>query len=63
VITLKPGEGIEYKLTMKAGGKVNFSWAAECGVVNYDATRRSATSRAAASPMTKGPSPPRARQT
>lgn len=36
VITLKPGEGVEYKLTMKAGGKVNFSWAAEGGVVNYD---------------------------
>ena len=36
VITLKPGEGVEYKLTMKAGDKVNFSWAAEGGVVNYD---------------------------
>lgn len=34
--TVKPGEGVEYKLTMKAGGKVNFSWAAEGGVVNYD---------------------------
>lgn len=36
VITLKPGEGVEYKLTMKAGGKVNFTWTAEGGVVNYD---------------------------
>jgi hypothetical protein len=36
VITLKPSEGVEYKLTMKAGAKVNFSWAAEGGVVNYD---------------------------
>lgn len=36
VITLKPNEGVEYKLTMKAGAKVSFSWAAEGGVVNYD---------------------------
>lgn len=36
VITLKPGEGVEYKMTMKAGGKVNFTWTAEGGVVNYD---------------------------
>lgn len=36
VITLKPSEGVEYKLTMKAGAKVNFSWTAEGGVVNYD---------------------------
>ena len=36
VITLKPSEGVEYKLTMKAGAKVNFSLAAEGGVVNYD---------------------------
>lgn len=36
VITLKPSEGVEYKLTMKAGAKVNFSWATYGGVVNYD---------------------------
>lgn len=36
VITLKPSEGVEYKLTMKAGAKVNFNWAVEGGVVNYD---------------------------
>ena len=36
VITLKPSEGVEYKLTMKAGAKVNFSWATDGGVVNYD---------------------------
>lgn len=36
VITLKPGEGVEWKMTMKAGDKANFTWAAEGGVVNYD---------------------------
>jgi hypothetical protein len=36
VITLKPAEGVEYKLTMKAGAKVDFNWAAKDGVVNYD---------------------------
>ena len=36
VITLKPTEGVEYKLTMKAGAKVDFSWTAKDGVVNYD---------------------------
>lgn len=36
VITLKPSEGVEYKPTTKAGAKVNFAWAAEGGVVNYD---------------------------
>ncbi|MBN9435807.1 transmembrane anchor protein [Bosea sp. (in: a-proteobacteria)] len=36
VITLKPTEGVEYKLTVKAGAKVNFSWVATGGVVNYD---------------------------
>ncbi|WP_376988332.1 transmembrane anchor protein [Bosea sp. R86505] len=36
VITLKPNEGVEYKLTMKAGAKVNFSWATDNGAVNYD---------------------------
>ncbi len=36
VITLKPNEGAEYKMTMKAGGSVKFSWTAQGGVVNYD---------------------------
>ena len=36
VITLKPAEGVEYKLTMKAGAKVDFAWTAKDGVVNYD---------------------------
>ncbi|WP_306224474.1 transmembrane anchor protein [Bosea beijingensis] len=36
VITLKPNEGAEYKLTMKAGAKVSFSWTTENGNVNYD---------------------------
>jgi hypothetical protein len=36
IITLKPSEGVEYKLTMKEGAKVSFSWTAEGGVVNYD---------------------------
>lgn len=36
VITLKPTEGVEYKLTVRKGAKVNFAWAASGGVVNYD---------------------------
>ncbi len=36
VFTLKPTEGVEYKLTMKAGAKVDFAWTAKDGVVNYD---------------------------
>ncbi len=35
VFTLKPGEGIEYKMTMKKGALVQFSWRAN-GEVNYD---------------------------
>lgn len=35
VFTLKPGEGIEYKMTMKKGALVKFSWRAD-GEVNYD---------------------------
>ncbi len=35
-ITLKPGEGIEVKLTMLKAAKVNFSWTVEGGVVNFD---------------------------
>jgi hypothetical protein len=35
VFTLKPGEGVEYKMTMKKGALVQFSWRAD-GDVNYD---------------------------
>ncbi|MCP6122370.1 hypothetical protein NL373_27705, partial [Klebsiella pneumoniae] len=35
VITLKPNEGVEYKLTMRAGAKVNFAWTST-GPVNAD---------------------------
>lgn len=36
VITLKPTEGVEYKLTMAKGAQVNFAWNVQAGVVNYD---------------------------
>jgi hypothetical protein len=35
-ITLKPTEGVEYKLTMAKGAAVQFTWTVEGGVVNYD---------------------------
>jgi hypothetical protein len=35
-ITLKPTEGVEYKLTMVNGAAVQFDWTVEGGVVNYD---------------------------
>lgn len=35
-VTLKPGQGIEVKLAMKKGAKVEFLWAADNGVLNYD---------------------------
>lgn len=35
-ITLKPGEGAEYKMTMKKGAKVNYVWEVTGGKVNYD---------------------------
>ncbi len=35
-VTLKPGEGTEIKLVMLKGAKVNFTWAVEGGVVNFD---------------------------
>ena len=34
--TLKPGEGVEYKLTMDEAAEVEFLWVSEGGVVNYD---------------------------
>lgn len=36
VVTLKPNEGVEYKLTMLRGAKAEYSWRVEGGVVNYD---------------------------
>jgi len=36
VFTLKPNEGIEYKMTMQRGGTVQFSWSVDGGKVNYD---------------------------
>lgn len=35
-IVLKPGQGAEVKLNMKAGEQAEFSWIAEGGVVNFD---------------------------
>ena len=35
-ITLKPTEGVEYKLIMVKGAAVQFDWMVEGGVVNYD---------------------------
>jgi len=34
--TLDPGQGVEVKLVMAEGGKADFSWSVEGGVVNYD---------------------------
>jgi hypothetical protein len=36
VFTLKPNEGVEYKMVLPHGGQVDYSWRAEGGVVNYD---------------------------
>lgn len=36
-ITLEPGQGAEVKLVMNAGAKAAFEWAAENGVLNFDA--------------------------
>ena len=35
-IVLPPGEGKEIKLVMRKDGRVNYSWATDRGVVNYD---------------------------
>lgn len=35
-ITLKPGEATEIKLAMKKGAKVEYTWTAAGGVVNFD---------------------------
>lgn len=36
VITLKPTEGVEYKMELPRGAQVQFTWSVEGGVVNYD---------------------------
>jgi hypothetical protein len=36
VITLRPNEGMEYKMPLNRGAQVEYSWKAEGGVVNYD---------------------------
>ncbi len=36
VLTLKPNEGVEYKLTMVRGAVVQYSWKTDGGNVNYD---------------------------
>lgn len=36
VVTLKPNEGVEYKLTMTRGAIVEYSWKTDGGNVNYD---------------------------
>ncbi len=35
-VTLRPGEGIEIKLSMNEGAKALYAWAVEGGVVNFD---------------------------
>lgn len=35
-VTLKPGDGVEVKLTMKSGEQAEFNWTAKGGLVNYD---------------------------
>ena len=35
-VTLKPNEGVEYKMTMVKGAKATFAWEVQGGVVNYD---------------------------
>lgn len=35
-ITLKPNEGVEYKLTMVRGAVVQYSWRTDGGGINYD---------------------------
>lgn len=35
-ITLKPGQGVEFKLVMAAGAEAEFQWTANGGVLNFD---------------------------
>lgn len=36
IITLRPTEGVEWKMTMSQGAQVRYSWTVQGGVVNYD---------------------------
>ena len=36
MITLRPSEGVEYKIALSKGTPVEYSWKVEGGVVNYD---------------------------
>jgi hypothetical protein len=36
VITLKPTEGMEYKMELPRGAQVKYAWSVDKGVVNYD---------------------------
>lgn len=36
LITLKPAEGVEYKIELPKGGQVQYRWTVNGGVVNYD---------------------------
>lgn len=36
-VSLKPGEGVEIKMDMEKGGKVQYRWVARGGAVNFDA--------------------------
>lgn len=35
-VTLRPGQGAEYKLAMRKGARAAYGWSVEGGVVNYD---------------------------
>jgi hypothetical protein len=35
-ISLKPGEGVEFKMDMKKGAKATYAWTVEGGTVNHD---------------------------
>lgn len=36
IVALNPGQGREFKLTMKKNARVSYQWATDRGVVNYD---------------------------
>ena len=36
IVTLRPAEGVEYKMTLSRGAQVRYSWQVDGGVVNYD---------------------------
>lgn len=35
-VTIKPGQGIEYKMDMRRGAQVTYAWTVEGGTVNHD---------------------------